>query len=432
MPKMGISVESCVLAKWHKKKGDTVEKGGALFTYETDKTTVDEEAPVSGVLLDVFFAEGDDVPAMLNVAVIGEAGEDASAFAPSRAGTNAEQSGAAGDKGAPARTGTNGKDAPTVSAPAVAPTGGAKAGVSPRARALAARERVDASKAVPTGAEGRVTERDVRALLAAGGLSRRAGTAPVSDFGKSAGLSAAREFSGPEYTDEKLSGVRKFIAKSMLESLSATAQLTHTASFDATNVLAFRAFLKENGEKLGLPNITVNDILIYAAARVLKRHRACNAHFLGDGIRYFNTVHMGIAVDTERGLLVPTLRNAELKSLAQIAKEAKELAKASQAGTVAPDLLKGGTFTVSNLGALGIESFTPIINPPQTCILGVNTLVDSVKEENGRLVVYKRMPLSLTYNHQALDGAPASRFLSDLCKELTNFSLYLAVNGDMA
>ena len=213
----------------------------------------------------------------------------------------------------------------------------------------------------------------------------------------------------------------------MHESLSSMAQLTLNSSFDATNIINFRKQLKENKEFLGIDNITINDIVLYAVSRVIMNHRDLNANFINDGttMRYFKNCQLGVAVDTPRGLLVPTLRDANLKSLNEISIEAKELAKAAQGGTISPDLLKGGSFTVTNLGTLGIESFTPVINPPQTGILGVDTLMTRVKNVNGEMKMYQAMGLSLTFDHRAIDGAPAARFLQELCKFLENFSIML-------
>ena len=227
------------------------------------------------------------------------------------------------------------------------------------------------------------------------------------------------------YEDVKLSNIRKTIARSMHASLSNMAQLTHCSSFDAANILSLRKQWKAAPEAMEVPNITINDIVLYAVSRVLLHNRDMNAHYLDDKMRYFHHVHLGFAVDTPRGLLVPTIFNADLKSLKEIAEESKALAKAAQEGSISPDALTGATFTVSNLGSLGIEQFTPIINPPQTGILGVCAITERVRTVNGQLTAYPAMNLSLTYDHRAVDGAPASRFLQELCKTLENFSALL-------
>lgn len=411
MPNVGISVESCILTEWHKKKGERVEAGEVLFTYETDKTTVDEPAEVGGIILEQFFAEGDDVPVMTNVCVIGEEGESFAEFAPAGAAEEAPAE-AAPAAGAPA--------APVAQevAPAAAPAsadGFVK--ISPRARALAAKTGIDASLATPTGAEGRIVEADVRALADKGVAAAPAAAAP-----------AAAAVPAAEYTDEKFSGIRRAISKSMKTSLSTIPQLTHTITFDATEIMALRKKLKANAEVLGLGNITLNDIILYAVSRVLAKpeHKALNANMLDDdNIRYFHSVNLGVAIDTDRGLMVPTIFNADKKSLDEIAAESKALAAACKKGDIAPDMLKGGTFTISNLGSFGIESFTPVINPPQTGILGVNGIEKRIKETENGLTTYPAMGLSLTYDHRAVDGAPASRFLVDLKNSLQNFSVLL-------
>ena len=239
--------------------------------------------------------------------------------------------------------------------------------------------------------------------------------------------SAAPAAADADFEDVKIPNIRKVISRSMHTSLSTMAQLTLNASFDATNILEFRKQIKENREKLSLNNITINDIIIFAVSRTILAHKDLNANFINDGttMRYFKNAHIGVAVDTPRGLMVPTLRDANLKSLNEISVEAKKLATDAQAGTINPDLLKGGTFTITNLGTMGIESFTPVINPPQTGILGVNTLETRVKNVDGEPKLYQAMTLSLTFDHRALDGAPAARFLQELCKNLENFTMLL-------
>lgn len=438
MPNVGISVESCILTTWNKKKGDTVKEGDLLFTYETDKTTAEENATADGVILDLFFEEGDDIPVMTVIGVIGQPGEDISEFAP-KAEEEAAPAAAAEAPAAPVAAAPAAVEAPAAPA-AVA---GDSVRVSPRARMLAAKAGVDPRFAVPTGAEGRVVEADIRALIANGPTATYAAGAAFSGEGgtgiggkfsvadiNAAPAAAAEAPAAPAaaYVDEKMSGVRRAIAKSMTKSLTTIPQLTHTLTFDATEIMSFRKKVKENGEALGLNNITLNDIILFAVSRVLAKpeHRALNAHTLeGDTVRYFSSVNLGIAVDTEKGLLVPTLFDADKKSLNEISKEAKALASAAQKGTATPDMLSGGTFTISNLGSFGIESFTPVINPPQTGILGVDGISTRVKMVNGELKGYQAMGLSLTYDHRVVDGAPASRFLVDLKNTLENFSILL-------
>jgi len=212
----------------------------------------------------------------------------------------------------------------------------------------------------------------------------------------------------------------------MCQSLSTMAQLTFNSSFDASKMIALRKSLKAGAEKMGLANITYNDMILFAVSRVLKNHKMFNAHYLNDDtMRFFNTVNLGIAVDTERGLMVPTVFGAEKLSLNEMSVKAKSVITDAQSGKINPDLLKGATFTVSNLGSLGIESFTPIVNPPQTAILGVDCITKKIKEVNGEDVTYSAMGLSLTVDHRAIDGADAARFLKDVGFALENIDLLL-------
>lgn len=442
MPKQGITVESCTISKWVKQVGDAVKVGDILFEYETDKASFECESTAEGEILAIFYGDGDDVPVLVPVCAVGAKGEDYSAFAP-----KGEDAPAAAE--APAAPVETAPAAPSaaVAAAAPAPVQSGELKASPRARNLAAAQNLDLRLAAPTGPYGRVIERDVRdmiakgvgatgaayAAVAAGAPGAYAGTGiggrvSVADLQAAPAASAAPAAAAEaEYTDEKLPGIRKTIAKAMVASLSAMAQLTNVSSFDATEIMAFRAKLKANAEALGLPNITLNDIILYAVSRVLPNHRTLNANLLeGDVLRVFSNVQLGVAVDTDRGLMVPTLRDANKKSLAEIAVEAKALAKDAQGGSINPDLLRGGSFTVTNLGSLGVETFTPVINPPQTAILGVGGIVTRVREVNGEIKTYPCMSLSLTYDHRVVDGAPAARFAKELCAALENFSVLLA------
>ncbi len=421
MPRQGQSVESCIIGEWFKKVGDPVQEGDILFSYETDKSSFEEPAKQAGTLLAIFYGADDDVPCLTTVGVIGEPGESYAEFAPDQAAGTAEAPGME----APA---AKAPAAAAVAAPAVQAEGSALRGVSPRARNAAERLHVDPAQAQPTGPNGRVIERDIKALAQASrtgtGLGGRV-TAADQAAAPAAQAAPAVQGADTEYQDVKLPNIRKVIAKSMFQSLSTMAQLTHTTSFDATCIMNFRKGLKAAPEQLQVPNITLNDIILFAASRVLPKHPDLNAHFLEDKMRYFRHVNLGIAVDTPRGLMVPTLMRAEEKSLKEIAAEAKALAAACQDGSINPDLLQGASFTVSNLGTLGIEHFTPVINPPQTGILGVDCIVERVRTVDGQITVYPAMGLSLTYDHRALDGAPASRFLQDMRAALENFQALL-------
>ena len=397
MPKAGITVESCIIGKWEKKVGDQIAEGDILFTYETDKAAFECESTAAGELLEIFFGDGEEVPCLVNVCAIGTKGEDVSALRP--------------DGAAPAA-------AAPVAAQAVETTSAAGAGkISPRARNLAERAGVDGSLATPTGPDGRIIERDVRKLMAEGAPAQAAAPAAAP---------VAAVAAGPEYEDVKFSGIRRAISKSMHNSLTSMAQLTHNFSFDASAILAYRKMLKESGGECA--GITIGDLILYAVSRVLPGWPDLNAHMLDDvSIRKFNHVNLGVAVDTPRGLIVPTIMHADEKSLLEISNELKVLAAEARDGAISPDKLTGASFTVSNLGGFGVESFTPVINPPQTGILGVCTTVQRPRKgADGSIQLYPAMALSLTYDHRAIDGAPASRFVQELCKQLEHFTVLLA------
>ncbi len=437
MPRQGQSVESCIITAFNKKVGDTVEKGETLFSYETDKSSFDEPSPESGKVLAIFREEGEDVPCLENVLVIGNEGEDISAFIPAAA---VEEAAPAKEEAAPAAVAAKVEEAPVATAAATEGVGS----ISPRARLLADKTHADLLKAVPTGPNGRIIERDVQRLVDMGLTVSPAAKGEYSEARDGSGISgkvvlsdlaaapaaavaSATALPVAEYEDVKIPNIRKIIAKQMCASLSTMAQLTFNSSFDATKLLALRKSLKAGAEKMGLANITLNDMILYAVSRVIKNHKTFNAHYISDDtMRFFNTVNIGIAVDTERGLMVPTVFGAEKLTLNELSKNAKAVITDAQSGKINPDLLKGATFTVSNLGSMGIESFTPIVNPPQTAILGIDCVMKRIKEVNGEDVTYPAMGLSLTVDHRAIDGADAARFLKDIGFALENFDLLLA------
>ena len=398
MPKAGITVESCIIGSWEKKIGDQIKVGDILFTYETDKASFECESTAEGELLEIFFEDGEEVPCLENVCAIGPHGEDCSCLRP---GAEVPVAAVAA---APVAT------AAVAAEPEATPVAGAP--VSPRAAKLAKAHGVDATLAVGTGPNGRIIERDVQKLIAEGVKAPAAVAAPAIDVN--------------EYEDVKFSGIRRAITKSMTTSLSTMAQLTENVSFDATAVLNYRKALKAAGDEYA--GITIGDIILYAVSRTVVNHPDLNANMLDDtSIRRFKHCNLGFAVDTPRGLMVPTIFGADKMSLLEISKAVKELAAACREGNISPDKLSGASFTVSNLGNFGIESFTPVINPPQTGILGVCGTMDRVrKAADGGIELYPAMGLSLTFDHRAVDGTPASRFLQELCKNLANFTTLLA------
>ena len=435
MPRQGNTVESCIISKWHKQKGDAVVVGDILFTYETDKATFDEESSVAGTLLEIFFKEDDDVPVLTTMCVIGEESEDISEFLQEAAPAEKLVQEEKADE--PVEEKAN--DKPVANATA---STGDVSKISPRAKNRAEKAGLDAAYATATGPNSRIIERDIAQLEKSGpSITKAAATSYVSgtayagsgiggritaeDIEKGGIEEAVVPADFVEFEDEKFPNIRKVIARAMHHSLASMAQLTINMSFDASAIMKFRKDVKARGEELGLPNITLGDMVVYTTAKTLLKHKDLNAHFTDDTIRRYNTVHMGVAVDTERGLMVPTLFNSDRMTLSQISVNTKEVSAQSKSGTINPDILQGGTFTITNLGAMGVETFTPVINPPQTAVLGVCGITTKVEEVNGSIATYPSMGLSLTINHMAVDGAPAARFLKNLCANLENFAIML-------
>ena len=418
MPAAGQTTDEATVTKLLVKVGDSVKKGDVLLEVETDKTVLPIESFAKGLVTEIFVKEFDKVDAGTALLAIGDekdleaAKSGAAAPAPAPAAAPAAPAAASADDDeddfAPIIPGQAPVAAPAPAAAPAAPVAKASGDYKamPNAKKLASELGVDLSTVAPANGE----------FIKAADVKLAAENKP-----------AAAEVSAPEadYVDEKLPNIRKVIAKAMHTSLSTMAQLTLNTSFDATKIMELRASLKAGAEKMGLANITLNDMVLFAVSRVILNHKDLNAHYLDDVMRYFNNVNLGIAVDTERGLMVPTVFAAEKMSLNELSKNAKEVIKAAQSGNINPDLLKGASFTVTNLGSLGIESFTPVINPPQTGILGVTTITRRVKEEDGEDVTYPAMGLSLTFDHRALDGAPAAKFLKELVFALENFDLLL-------
>lgn len=427
MPKVGISVVSCIIGTWRKKIGDPISIGDVLFDYETDKAAFECESTAGGTLLEIFFGDGDEVPCLVPVCAIGNVGDDVSEFRPT--------GGTSGSTAQAAETAT--PSATVETAPGTTAAANGKANISPRARSLAARLHLDPTAAVPTGPHGRIIARDIETLAIKGKTGTGIG-GRVFERDGAASVPAPMPGSAPTakdaaaYTDEKFTNIRRAIARAMHNSLQNAAQLTHHHSFDATALISLRQQFKASGEPLGLSGITVNDMVLFAVSRTLKNHPDINAQLLNnDTIRHFHGVHLGMPVDTPRGLMVPTIFDADKKSLAEIANEARTLAAMCRSGSINPDLLQGASFTVSNLGSLGVEMFTPIINLPQVAILGLCGMTTKVRNTANGIETYQSIGLSLTYDHRAIDGAPASRFVQELAANLERFPLLMALQGEM-
>ena len=445
MPKQGQSVESCIVTEIKKKKGDTVKKGDILFTYETDKASFEEESPIDGVVLECFYKEGDEVPVLENMMVIGQPGEDySSLLAESQheeGDREKEKSPSSSEEIKKVEVETQSPESEN-SVAAKSQTGQASVFISPRAKKLAEKEAVDVSGLKGSGPKGRIIEKDVKAVLEtrpkmtplAKKIAVEEGLQPQEGGTGLAGMVRATDLAAPvnsvygiDYEDRRISNIRKIIARSMHASLQNSAQLTHHLGADARRILGLRKQVKAAMEAGTLTtNVTLNDMVCFAVIKALKKFPNVNTHFLGDSIRYFKKVHLALAVDTDRGLMVPVVRNADDLSIIGLANQLKEVAAACRKGGINPELLsaEAATFTVSNLGNYGVEMFTPVINLPQTAILGVNTIVPRPKDlGDGVYAFVPYIGLSLTYDHRALDGGEATRFLKQIAEEIENLEV---------
>ena len=441
MPALGNSVESCLIVSWLVKEGDTIAENGILCEVETDKASMEVPSTASGTVLKLLWAEGDDVPVMQPLLVVGEPGEDP-------APVLAEVGFGAAQEETPEQA-TVADAEPPAQVPTGASVVGEDRGSSPRARNLAAAEGIDiATVPAGTGPGGRVIARDVaavaetttRAAARAGavagegtGLGGRVSQADLTAPAASAEetptpvpavvVGADPDFPGPS-TSTPLKGIRKVISERMMHSLASSAQLTYTTTARAQGLLDMRKKLKNSDPALGLNKVTIGDLVGFAAVRTAAKHPAHNAHLEDGVLTTFERVHLGFACDTPRGLLVPTVRNASQLSLGQFSAICKDLAAQAIEGSISPDLLGGATFTVSNLGGFGIEHFTPLLNVPQTAILGVDAIFPrAYADEKGKVRVEQRIGLSLTADHRVIDGADAARFLQDLVAFLENIEL---------
>jgi pyruvate dehydrogenase E2 component (dihydrolipoamide acetyltransferase) len=478
MPRQGNTVESCIIDEWKVGEGDSVEADTTVCVVETDKATFDVPAGAGGKVLKILHPAGDDVPVLEAIAVIGAAGEDwQAALGAASSGVQAEsapaqsRTGAEGGAAASPGEAAAGSAVPAAGAGPVAANGRVLA--SPRARNAAASERLSLAGLAGSGPGGRIIERDVAAALegrppltaAARAVLAEGGVLPAEGSGiggrvRAADVEAAvsvppvgagqggPSVPGPDYgegriTDTPIKGIRKLIADRMYQSLAESAQFTLNGTAPVSRLQELRARMKaipagSPGESLGLSKVTVNDLVLFAVSRVLPLFPFMNAHRIGDirkgeaVLRTFERVHLGVAVDTPRGLMVPVIRNADLLPLARISSEAKRLAAACQNGGVKPEELSGSTFTVTNLGSLGVTSFTPVINAPEVAILGVCGIElkpaeasHDDSEECCGVHFEPHIGFSLTINHEVVDGAPAARFLKALGEAVADIDLWL-------
>lgn len=388
---MSDTMTEGVIAAWHKKVGDQVKSGDILADVETDKATMELENFDNGVLLYIGVEEGASVPVNAIIAIVGAAGEDyqglldaAPAAAPEAKA--AETAAASAPAVAPASA-----PAPAAVVPASTTNQDERLKASPLARKIAAEKGIDLRALQGSGDNGRIVKRDIDQMA-----SQPATTA------------AASVVSGQEsFTEQAVSQMRKTIARRLAESKFSAPHFYLTIDIDMEAAMAARAEINA----VAATKVSFNDLVVKAAALSLRKHPKINASWLGDKIRFNQHIHIGVAMAVEEGLLVPVVRFADNKALAQIASEVKVYAGKAKEKKLQPADWEGNTFTISNLGMFGIEEFTAIINPPDACIMAVGAIRETAVVKNGQVVVGHRMKVTLSCDHRVVDGASGAEFL---------------------
>jgi pyruvate dehydrogenase E2 component (dihydrolipoamide acetyltransferase) len=410
VPKLGNTVEECLIAKWRKHKGEQVSAGEVVAEIETDKATFEVTAPADGTVLETFFDEGALVPVFTNLFVIGAPGENIDAFRPKGA--------VAVTEAAPAAAAEASKADRQVARPAPAASSGP---LSPRARRFAAEHDFHPEAVTGSGPAGRVLEGDLRQQFyespRVSSLANKRIEEGMEIGGVGSGTGGMVLSSDLVPPATRVSGIRATIGRRMRESLTTTAQYTLHTSANAGGLLLMRAKIKAS---TGVPDININDLVTFCAIQALIDVPDVNVEFIDGKVHKHREVHMAFACDTPRGLMVPVVRDAHKLTAGQLSVKMRELTAQAVKGTVSPDDLSGGTFTVSNLGGLGIESFTPVLNPPQVAILGVDSIQLKPVRREGRIEFIDAIGLSITFDHQVIDGAPGARFLKVVKEKIEN------------
>jgi len=408
MPKLSDTMTEGVVAKWHKKVGDKVKAGDLLADIETDKATMEFESFQDGVLLHQGVNEGATAPVDSILAILGKEGEDISGLL-KEGGAPAKET----RKEEPQKEETQKEEAPaqTESAPAAEKQDTAsdsRVKASPLAKSIAKDKGIDLSKVSGSGDGGRIIKKDVENYKPAAG--------------KAASSSAPAVVGQESYEDVPLSQMRKTIARRLSESKFSAPHFYLTMEIDMDNAIAARKAINENSDV----RISFNDLVIKAVAMALRKHPKVNASWLGDKIRYNHHIHIGVAVAIEEGLVVPVLKFADAKNLTQINEEVKVFAGKARDKKLQPAEMEGNTFTISNLGMYGIEDFTAIINPPDSCIMAVGGIKQTPVVKNGQVVPGNVMKITLSCDHRSVDGATGSEFLQTFKRYMENPILMLS------
>jgi pyruvate dehydrogenase E2 component (dihydrolipoamide acetyltransferase) len=409
MPKLSDTMEEGRILRWLKQEGDRVETGQALAEVETDKATVEMEAYTNGTLRKILAPQGETVKVGTLIAVIGAPDEDISAIV-AEGGRQQAASAAPPPPGPPAAAAA---PAPVAEAAPVRPADGRRTyRASPLAVRMAAEAGVDLRAIEGSGPQGRIVKRDIEAAMA--GDQQVAPRAEAAERGPIARAALVRE-GAPEYEEVELSPMRRTIARRLVQSKAPVPHFYLT--IDAGMDRAWEAYRALRDEK---SPITITDIVIKAVAMALRRHPEMNASFAGDRVRRYTRVHIGLAVAVDEGLITPVIRDADLKTLEEISAESKALAEQARARRLQPHEYTGATFSISNLGMMGIEEFAAVINPPEAAILAVGAVRQAPVVENGMIRIGYRMKVTLSIDHRVADGAMGARFLQTLRRLLEN------------
>lgn len=400
MPKMGMAMKEGTVSHWNKQVGDLVSKGEVIASISSEKIEADLEAPADGVLLKIAVSEWEGVPPGTVIGYIGHPSEQI--VEETAATATLEAAAPEAREELPA--------ASTAMAPmAATPASSKEVKISPVARKLAEAAGLPLESLIGTGPAGRITKEDVEKAIA--DREAKQTVAPEDD--------QRAAVAGKETVEQlPVSGMRKVIASRMMASLRESAQLTITARADVTDLIAWQQKMNEVTQKEHDTKLTLTDLIARATVLALQKHKQVNSAYLDERIHRYGHVHLGIAVALEQGLVVPVVRHAESVSLPDLSRRIKSLAAQAREGTLGMEEMQGSTFSITNLGAYGIEFFTPVLNPPEAGILGVGAVQDTpvfVGEEVRRRSL---LPLSLTFDHRVLDGAPAAEFLHTLRKYL--------------
>jgi pyruvate dehydrogenase E2 component (dihydrolipoamide acetyltransferase) len=420
MPRMSDTMTEGTIVSWNKKVGDKIKTGDVLAEIETDKAVMDFESYLDGILLYIGAEKGTAVAVDQVIAVIGKEGEDykavlASAPTPAAKPAEAKKEATPQQAAAPAATpkpveAKNSSQTATATAapqPAQVATSGddSKIKASPLAKKIAAENGIDLKKISGTGGDGRIIKRDVEKIKP--GTQQKPAAPPLPSV----------SLSGEEGSnDVAVSQIRKTIARRLTESMFSAPHFYLTIEVNMDNAVSARTQINE----ISPTHISYNDMVIKASALALLRHPKVNASWMGDTLRYYQHVHIGVAVAIDEGLLVPVIRFADKKSFSEINTEVKVLSKKAKERKLQPPEMEGSTFTVSNLGMMDIDEFTAIINPPNSCILAVGTIKQVPAVINNEIKIANVMKLTMSCDHRVVDGATGAQFLQTLKRFLEN------------